>query len=109
LTARGGFDGNALTGPRIARVDLRHHEIRRQTTKRGAPLPEGDRRPRRRRGGATGDPLGTSRHAGEQERGSSAPPGGLQDPAPQDEALQDRGRGVSRVVTYGSSAMVWAP
>src|SRR5437899_8271196 len=76
---------------------MRHHEIWRQTTKRGA-LPEGDRRPRRRRGGAAGDLLGTSRHAGEQERGSSAPPGGLQDPAPQDEALQYRRRGVPGVV-----------
>ena len=37
--------------------------------------------------------------AGEQERGSSAPPGGLQDLAPQDEALQYRGRGISGVVT----------
>src|SRR2546427_743587 len=52
-----------LVGPRAARVSSHGGKA----TKRGAPLLEGDRRRGRRRGGATGDPLSPSRHAGEQE------------------------------------------
>src|SRR5947207_15416169 len=69
-----------------------------KVTKRGAPFLEGDRRQGCRRGGATGDPPGPSSHTGEQESGGSTPARGLQDPAPQDEALRHRGRGVSGVV-----------
>jgi len=69
-----------------------------KVAKRGAPLLEGDRRQSCRRGRATGDPPGPSSHTGEQESGGSTPARGLQDPAPQDEALRHRGRGVSGVV-----------
>src|SRR5947209_1527345 len=98
----------------MARGDTRNGEIERPATRREAPLPEGDRGPGRRRSGAAGDPLGPSSHAGEQERGGAAPPGGLQDPARQDQAVRHFRRTVPAVLTLvsrpplsGGGAMVY--
>src|SRR2546426_387102 len=54
----------------------------------------------------TGDPHGPARHAGQQERGGAAPPGGLQDPAREDQAVRHFRRTVPAVLTVVSRQLV---
>src|SRR5437773_8829350 len=103
-------------GPRFARIDPRNGEIERAAPRRAALLPAGDRGPGGRGSGAAGDPPGASSHAGEQERGGAAPPGGLQDPPREDQAVRHFRRTVPAVLTVasarrlsGGGTMVYAP
>src|SRR2546426_9046598 len=89
-------------GPRFARIDPRNGEIERAAPRRAALLPAGDRGPGGRGSGAAGDPLGPARHAGEQERGGAAAPGGLQDSAREDQAVRHFRRTVPAVLTVAS-------
>src|SRR6266446_5784196 len=61
-------------------------------------------KPDEAQGGATGDLLGPSRHAREQERGGATPPSGLQDSVPQDEALRYPVREIPGLVTVADSS-----
>src|SRR5439155_11933423 len=62
----------------------------------------GDRWPGGRRSRAAGDPLGPARHAGKQEPGSAGAPGGLQDPAREDQAVRHFRRTLPAVLTVAT-------
>src|SRR5207247_7050131 len=97
---------SAVDGPRIARIDPRNGEIERAAPRGDAGFPARDRWPRGRGSGAAGDPVGPARHAGEQERGGAAAPGGLQDPAREDQAVRHLRRTVPAVLTVATRPLV---